>query len=158
MNQAISFPMLAKRDQVNYIPVVAVNPATGFCSPINNRRTSVHVPKTDAFFVPEFSFYGGCAWGAFERAGFLLSRSANLRTAATQSCFAAVSGGSSTIGASPMQFSRTQNPSAPSNKAAAHRAMAMAALHANSSLSVRLKRYNHHMDQARALEAQGGVQ
>lgn len=57
-----------------------------------------------------------------------------------------------------MQFSRTQSPSAPSNKAAAHRAMAMAALHANSSLSVRLKRYNHHMDQARALEAQGGVQ
>ena len=57
-----------------------------------------------------------------------------------------------------MQFSRTQNPSAPSNKAAAHRAMAMAALHANSSRSVRLKRYNHHMDQARALEAQGGVQ
>lgn len=57
-----------------------------------------------------------------------------------------------------MQFSRTQNPSAPSNKAAAHRAMAMAALHANSSLSVRLKRYNHHIDQARALECLGGAQ
>ena len=37
-------------------------------------------------------------------------------------------------------------------RAAAHRAMAMAALHANSSLAVRLRRYNHHMDIARSLE------
>ena len=43
-------------------------------------------------------------------------------------------------------------------RALAHRKMALSALRANSSLSVRLKRYNHHMDQARALEAQGGVQ
>lgn len=39
------------------------------------------------------------------------------------------------------------NPSARSTRAAAHKAMAMAfaALRANSSLSTRLKRYNHHM-------------
>lgn len=43
-------------------------------------------------------------------------------------------------------------------RALAHRKMALSALRANSSLSVRLKRYNQHMDQARALEAQGGVQ
>ncbi|WP_228022231.1 MULTISPECIES: hypothetical protein [unclassified Pseudomonas] len=43
-------------------------------------------------------------------------------------------------------------------RALAHRRMALSALRARSSLSVRLKRYNHHMDQARALEAQGGVQ
>lgn len=43
-------------------------------------------------------------------------------------------------------------------RALAHRKMALCALRANSSLSVRLKRYNHHMDQARALEAQGGDQ
>lgn len=43
-------------------------------------------------------------------------------------------------------------------RALAHRKMALSALRANSSLSVRLKRYNHHMDQARALEAQGGEQ
>nr|WP_261387248.1 hypothetical protein [Pseudomonas putida] len=43
------------------------------------------------------------------------------------------------------------------NRAQAHRKMALSALHANSSLSVRLKRYNHHMDQARALEAQWGA-
>jgi len=39
-------------------------------------------------------------------------------------------------------------------RAAAHRAMALAALHADSSLSVRLRRYNNHMAKARALEAQ----
>ena len=52
----------------------------------------------------------------------------------------------------------TRNPSA---RAAAHRAMARAALFADSSASTRLKRYNHHMTKARHLEAraseQGGV-
>ena len=41
-----------------------------------------------------------------------------------------------------------------SSRIAAHKAMAMAALHANSSLSVRLARYNAAMAKARALEAQ----
>lgn len=53
-----------------------------------------------------------------------------------------------------MQFSRTQDPSVLIGKANAHRAMAMAALHKNSSLSVRLKRYNAQMEIARSLEAQ----
>lgn len=44
------------------------------------------------------------------------------------------------------------------NRAAAHRAMALAALHANSSLATRLARYNVHMAKARALEAAGGAQ
>ena len=43
-------------------------------------------------------------------------------------------------------------------RALAHRRMALSALRASSSLSVRLKRYNHHMDQVRALESQGGAQ
>ena len=43
-------------------------------------------------------------------------------------------------------------------RAAAHRAMALAALHANSSLRTRLSRYNLHMEKARALESDGGVQ
>ncbi|WP_325950352.1 hypothetical protein [Pseudomonas putida] len=49
----------------------------------------------------------------------------------------------------------TLNPS--KIRAAAHRAMAIAALHADSSLSVRLKRYNAAMAKARALDAQGGA-
>jgi hypothetical protein len=43
-------------------------------------------------------------------------------------------------------------------RAYAHRRMALAALHADSSLPTRIKRYNHHMHQARVLEAQGGAQ
>ena len=37
------------------------------------------------------------------------------------------------------------------------KARAIAALHADSSLSVRLKRYNAAMNQARELERQGGA-
>lgn len=36
-------------------------------------------------------------------------------------------------------------------RAGAHRAMAIAALRADSALSVRLRRYNHHMILARSL-------
>lgn len=49
------------------------------------------------------------------------------------------------------------NPSALQNHIAALKARAMAALHANSSLSVRLARYNAAMARARALEANGGA-
>ncbi|WP_221034999.1 hypothetical protein [Pseudomonas syringae group genomosp. 3] len=42
-------------------------------------------------------------------------------------------------------------------RALAHRRMALSALRANSSLSVRLNRYNAHMDRARALENAGGA-
>ena len=50
------------------------------------------------------------------------------------------------------------NPSSITSRAAAHRAMAMSALRANSSLSTRLTRYNQHMSKARALESAGGAQ
>lgn len=45
------------------------------------------------------------------------------------------------------------NPSVNRIRAAAHRAMAIAALHADSSLTTRINRYRHHMDRARALLA-----
>lgn len=38
-------------------------------------------------------------------------------------------------------------------RAAAHRAMARAALFSNSSLKTRYQRYSHHTDKARALES-----
>lgn len=52
----------------------------------------------------------------------------------------------------PKRYTLTLNPF--KKRAAAHRAMALAALRADSSLSVRLKRYNDQMAKARALEAQ----
>ncbi|ACO80196.1 hypothetical protein AvCA_40610 [Azotobacter vinelandii CA] len=53
-----------------------------------------------------------------------------------------------------MKHPHAPNPSALRQRAAAHRAMALAALRADSSLFVRLRRYNDHMTKARALEAQ----
>ncbi|MFC0709746.1 hypothetical protein [Azorhizophilus paspali] len=53
-----------------------------------------------------------------------------------------------------MHHALTRNPSALRQRAAAYRAMALAALRADSSLYVRLRRYNHHINIARALEAQ----
>ena len=45
----------------------------------------------------------------------------------------------------------TRNPFALSSRIAAHKAMAKAALFADSSASTRLKRYRHHMRRARSL-------
>ncbi|HBP41908.1 MAG: hypothetical protein ACTJG4_03010 [Vreelandella alkaliphila] len=50
-----------------------------------------------------------------------------------------------------MKLFPTRNPSA---RAAAHRAMAKSALFSDSSAAVRLKRYNSHIEKARALEAE----
>lgn len=43
-------------------------------------------------------------------------------------------------------------------RALAHRRIALDALHADSSLSSRLKRYNHHIVQMGVLETRGGAQ
>ncbi len=140
-----------------YLPRVAANSATGICSPI---KLAHQRPKSIGrrFFTSVAMLYGGCARDTFGYAGCQLSRSANLCTVATQSCFAAGSGDSrSQVGAIPMQFSLTLNPSVESSKAAAHRAMAFAALRANSSLAVRLARFNSHMAKSRALETVGGA-
>ncbi|BAU75168.1 hypothetical protein [Metapseudomonas furukawaii] len=48
----------------------------------------------------------------------------------------------------------TRNPSSRSIRAIAHKAMAFSALRANSSLSTRLARYNHHMHLARLAAAE----
>ncbi|MDV7210786.1 hypothetical protein [Azotobacter beijerinckii] len=53
-----------------------------------------------------------------------------------------------------MKQDPARNPSALRERASAHRAMALAALHSDSSLSNRLRRYSGHMALARALEAE----
>lgn len=135
-----------------YRSSVAAKSATGFDGPNISRRISAPI-EAGAFFVPSLRLHGGCARDTFGYAGCLESRSVNLRTAATLIRLTANRGSSSTLGATPMT---TLIPS--KIRALAHRRMAMSALRANSSLSVRLKRYNHHMDQVRALESQGGAQ
>lgn len=148
-----SSPAIANHNQSRYGLAVAANSATGFGDLNTTRRNSAHHPKAGAFFVSAFSSYGGCAWDTFGYAGFRVSRFANLRTAATLNRLATIRGSSTTHGAVPMNNAR--NPSNPSTHADAYRAMALAALRADSSLSVRLARYNSHMAKARTLEAQG---
>lgn len=136
-------------------PVKAIG--DGFRSLNSKRRISALMTFVGAFFVPAMLCHGGCAWETFRSAGFLLPRSANPRTAATQNRFAAVRGSSYLAkGAAPMTTRHTLSLNPSKIRALAHRRMALAALHANSSLTVRLSRYNAHMAQARALEAQLG--
>ena len=127
---------------------VAANSATDLGRSIISRRTSAHHPIAGAFFVLAVSCYGGCAWDTFGCAGCLESRSANPRTAVTIPRLAASGDGSSTLGAIPMMYSHALNPPSRSIRASAHKAMAFAALRANSSLATRLARYNHHMQLA----------
>jgi len=132
---------------------VTVSPVADLGRSSKSRRTSAHHPIAGAFFVPAASCYGGCAWDTFGCAGCLDSRSANPRTAVTITCLAASGDSSPNQGASPMKHAL--NPS--TSHAAAWKARAFAALRGNSSLSVRLARYNEAMQRARALEAAGGA-
>lgn len=137
-----------------YIASVAAKSAAQVWRPGEEIGAQAPHPTAGAFFVPAVSCYGGCAWETFGSAGFQFPRFANLRTAATLNRLATIRGSSLyEIGAT------TMTALIPSKiRAAAHRAMAIAALHADSSLSVRLKRYNAAMAKARALDAQGGAQ
>ena len=132
---------------------VAANSATGLGNPLNVRRNSAPITIAGAFFVPAVTCYGGCAWEAFVPAGFLTSRFTNLRTAATHSLGNERGSSLFTLGAPRMP---ALNPSA--IRAFAHRRMALSALRANSSLSVRLARYNAHMTIVRKLEHSGGAE
>lgn len=145
---------IAPLNSPSYSCPVTANSVTGFSGPKTTRRTSAPSPTAGAFFVPSVRFYGGCAWETARSAGFRVSRSANLRTAATLIRLAANRGSSITHGAIPMKLFPARNPS---SRAAAYRAMARAALRSDSSLAVRLARYNSAMAKARALESQGGA-
>ena len=146
---------LALPSTQDYRLPVTVNPVAGFGDPLENLA---HMrPKTfaGAFFVPAMPLYGGRAWETFGSAGFQVSRFANLRTAATHNRLATVRGSSENkLGASAMSHLHALNPFSNRNRIAAYKARAFAALRSDSSLSVRLSRYQSAMEKARALEAQ----
>lgn len=147
-------PTVALSKNGRYSLAVAANSAIGLGRPKSKRRIGAPITIAGAFFASAVPCYGGCVWEAFGPAGFLLPRSTNPRTAATLTRLVANGGSSPAKGATWMKHAL--NPS--KIRAAAHRAMALAALHANSSLATRLARYNAHMSKARALEAVGGAQ
>lgn len=144
--------MLTALTWPGYAAFVAANSATDLGRSNDSRRTSAPT-MSGAFFMPAMR-YGGCARDTSGCAGFLESRSANLRTVAPISCLAAAGDDSKTLGVRPMAAIRLLLIRKRSSRAAAHRAMAKAALFSNSSTSVRLRRYSHHMAKARHLEAQ----
>jgi hypothetical protein len=142
-------PSVARCPNRAYSSSVVTLLATGRRNLNNQAAHKRPYPKAGAFFVPVTSIYGGGALARFGVAGFRLGRflpSASLppypvgRTVAVPK----------PNGATPMQSIRNL-------RAAAHRRMAFAALHADSSLRTRLSRYQHHINQARALEAVGGA-
>lgn len=147
------FLVAGNRDARYGSPKSTVNPVVGFGRPSRYRRNSAPYTIAGAFFVPAVTLYGGCVQDTFGCAGFLYLRSTNLYTAATHSFGRERDSSQSDTGATPMH---ALSPS--KIRAYAHRRLALAALRANSSLSVRIARYNHHAEIARALEAQGGAQ
>lgn len=146
-----SIQIIASNHARGYRSLVAANSATDLGRSSKPRRTSAQITIAGAFFVPAIPCNGGCARDTFGCAGSLGSRSANLRTVTSIPRLAASGGDSSNQGVTPMI--PTCNPSALLARAAAHRAMAMSALSANSSVASRLKRYNAHMSIARSLQA-----
>jgi hypothetical protein len=137
-----------------YARLTATLLAAGFGDSNMQKAHKRHRRTVGAFFVPAVHRYGGCVWEAARSAGFLLPRFANLHTVTTLNRLATIRGDSKAKGVSQMS-NTAQGASAPSllsrHIAAAHRRMALAALRADSSISVRLHRYNAHMSKARAL-------
>lgn len=150
--QSITF--LASSHTRRYGSPVAANSATDLGGSNSKRRNSAPITIAGAFFASAFSCYGGLRRSTLGCAGFRLPRSANPVQLATLPCLAADRSGSSEVnGATPMKHALI-----PSKvRAFAHRRMALSALRANSSLSVRLARYNAHMAIVRTLESVGGV-
>lgn len=136
-----------------YRPTVAANSATGRENPNIKLAHKRPMSIAGAFSMPAMSLYGGRAWETFGSAGCQLARFLTPRTAATQSREKDRGSSMTQVGATHMH---ALTPS--KIRAYAHRRLALAALRANSSLSVRLARYNHHAEIARALDAQGGAQ
>lgn len=145
--------MLTQATPTVYASLAGAKSPAGFGDPKHLRRTSAHQnSETGAFFVPVTPLNGGCAWETSGSAGSRGCRFANPRTAAPNYCLATVGDGSTIHGAVTMKVRLPAAGRKPA-RASAHRAMARSALFSNSSLSVRLDRYNHHMSKARQLES-----
>lgn len=124
---------------------LAANSVSGSASPTVSRRTA---PRK-RFFCAHFMV--GCAWEAFAPAGFLDAGLADPCTVRHPS--SASDAANSNLSRSSTMKTLTLPLAAriKRDRIAAHKAMAYAALHADSSLNVRMARYNNHMSQARAI-------
>ena len=146
----VQMDALALTSRRGYGLPVTVNPVADLGRSKRKWRTSAQDLIAGAFFVPAMSLYGGSAWDTFGCAGFSIFPGRPTRVLLPPSlAWPRTVAAPTKNGVSLM---RTRNPLA---HAAALRAIALAALRADSSLSVRLARYNAAMAKVRALEAQG---
>lgn len=149
--------VLALRLGRRYSPAVAANSATGFGDPSNlaHKRPI----RTQALFLcPPFRVMAAVRGRPSGLPGskFPVRQPAH---SCHQNRLATIRGSSKpNLEQHPMKHDPALNPSASRQRAAAHRAMAFAALRSDSSLSSRLSRYNHHIRIARSLETTGGAQ
>ena len=136
---------LAANKIIGYSAGVAANSAIESGSSEISRRTA---PRKRFFCV---HFMVGCAWEALAPAGFLdtgLPDPCTVRHPSSGSDAA----NSKNQGVLPMKtLSLPIAAKIKRGRIAAHKAMAYAALHADSSLNTRLNRYNNHMNKARAI-------
>lgn len=116
----------------------------GIDSPERHRRTSATL---GAFFVP---LWRRCVGGFGLPGSYVPGLSTRVPSPPLIDSDA---GDSTDIGVPTMAKLRLFPTRDLSARAAAHRAMARASLFADSSARTRLKRYNHHAEQARRLEA-----
>lgn len=138
---------LAAHKAFDYSVVLAANSVSESGGSEISRRTA---PRKRFFCAHSMV---GCAWEAFAPAGFLDAGLPDPCTVRHPS-----SGSDSDAADSNLSRSSTMKTlSLPlaarikRDRIAAHKAMAYAALHADSSLNVRMARYNNHMNQARAI-------
>lgn len=118
------------------------------------RRTGALRYRIGAFFASIRYVMDGLCGETFVSAGFRVCRFANPAQSVLQSVWRQwLTAPSSIRGVTPMAKLRLFLTPNPSKRAAAHRAMAKAALFADTCVSTRLKRYNHHIEKARHLEA-----
>lgn len=152
MNASPPLPAVAKRCRWRYGVPVAANSVTGFGDP-SNLAHKRPIRKQALFLCPQLRVMAAVRGipSGMPGSKFPVRQPA-------YSCHPKSFGDDlwqlqTKLGAPPMQPTRN-----PSTHAAAWKARALAALRADSSLSVRLSRYNEAMSKARSLESQGGAQ
>jgi hypothetical protein len=151
-------PGVASLTRRLYLRPVAANSATRVWRPGNEIDAQASMIRKQAPFVClRFRFMTAVCGRPSGLPGFNFPGSPTCTQLSPSNRLATIRDSSKNeIGAVSMQFSPITTFSSKS-RALAHRRMALSALRANSSLSVRLKRWNHHMDIVRTLESVGGV-
>jgi hypothetical protein len=147
--------LVAGRLSAMYLVRATANSVAGI-GVLTYRRT--HRQQSGFFVSNDTAYlYGRAVWGLFGGTGSYV-RHANPHGSAHHDWRHGGGENIRYIGDFPMTKRRilTLNPF--KARALFHRACAMAALRSDSSLSVRLKRYNHHSEIARNLEKTGGAQ